>query len=101
MQSQYGENQSLEATEEILDIKPNPVDTDELSEQTADELGKTPIEPTRFHGFFEDCMEMYADAQTVAEYLNAHQGWFGIATTSRRYLPHPNHTSTRLRCPWL
>ncbi len=76
MQSQYSENQSSEATTEaILDITPNPVDTEELSEQTAD-LGKTQIEPARFHGFFEDCMEMYADAQTVAEYLNAHQGWF-------------------------
>jgi len=73
MQSQYSENQSSEATTEaILDITPNPVDTEELSEQTAD-LGKTQIEPARFHGFFEDCMEMYADAQTVAEYLNAHQ----------------------------
>lgn len=32
--------------------------------------------PTRFHGQFADCMEMYASATTVAEYLNAHQGWF-------------------------
>jgi hypothetical protein len=32
--------------------------------------------PTRFYGQFADCMEMYADAQTVAEYINAHQRWF-------------------------
>lgn len=32
--------------------------------------------PTRFHGQFADCMEMFACATTVAEYLNAHQGWF-------------------------
>ena len=32
--------------------------------------------PTRFYGQFAGCMEMYADAQTVAEYINAHQGWF-------------------------
>lgn len=31
---------------------------------------------TRFHGQFADCMEMYASAQTVAEYLNAHKDWF-------------------------
>lgn len=31
---------------------------------------------TRFYGQFADCMEMYASAQTVAEYLKAHQGWF-------------------------
>lgn len=32
--------------------------------------------PTRFHGQFADCMEMFACATTVAEYLNTHQGWF-------------------------
>lgn len=32
--------------------------------------------PTRFHSQYTDCMEMYASAQNVAEYLNAHQGWF-------------------------
>ena len=32
--------------------------------------------PTRFYGEFADCMEMYASAQTVAQYLNAHQEWF-------------------------
>jgi len=31
---------------------------------------------TRFYGQFADCMEMYASAQTVAEYLKAHRGWF-------------------------
>lgn len=32
--------------------------------------------PTRFHGKFTDCMEMYASASAVANYLDAHQGWF-------------------------
>ena len=32
--------------------------------------------PTRFHGQFADCMEMFACSTTVAEYLNAHQEWF-------------------------
>lgn len=32
--------------------------------------------PTRFLGKFNDCMEMYAPAETVANYLDAHQGWF-------------------------
>lgn len=31
---------------------------------------------SRFYGQFADCMEMYASAQTVAEYLKAHRGWF-------------------------
>ena len=33
-------------------------------------------EPTYFHGEFTNCMEMFADAPTVAKYLDAHQGWF-------------------------
>lgn len=34
------------------------------------------IEPTHFHSHFVDCMDMYANARTVAEYLDAHQIWF-------------------------
>jgi hypothetical protein len=33
-------------------------------------------EPTQFQGYYSSCMEMYADAKTVAVYLDAHQGWF-------------------------
>ncbi|NJO40595.1 MAG: DUF1997 domain-containing protein [Cyanobacteria bacterium CRU_2_1] len=32
--------------------------------------------PTCFHSCFASCMDMYADAKTVAEYLDAHQDWF-------------------------
>lgn len=32
--------------------------------------------PISFHGNFESCMEMYTDAQTVANYLDAHRSWF-------------------------
>ncbi|WP_088893353.1 DUF1997 domain-containing protein [Leptolyngbya ohadii] len=33
-------------------------------------------EPTRFHGTFASSMEMYADARTVAQYLDGHREWF-------------------------
>jgi hypothetical protein len=33
-------------------------------------------EPTHFHGQFTSCMEMYAAAPIVIQYLNAHQDWF-------------------------
>ncbi|NET10181.1 MAG: DUF1997 domain-containing protein [Merismopedia sp. SIO2A8] len=32
--------------------------------------------PTYFHGHFSNCMEMLAGISAVAEYLDAHQGWF-------------------------
>lgn len=33
-------------------------------------------EPTQFQGYYSSCMEMHADAKTVAAYLDAHHGWF-------------------------
>lgn len=35
-----------------------------------------PVEPTWFHSHYEDCMEMFADLDTVAHYLSQHSGWF-------------------------
>lgn len=71
MQSQYSEYQSMETTEAILGITTTSIASEESTEEPT---GR--IEPVRFHGFFEDCMEMYADAQTVAEYLDIHHDWF-------------------------
>lgn len=70
MQSQYSEYQSIEVSETLLDITPNFPESNDYTAQAED------IEPFCFHGHFQDCMEMYADAQTVAEYLNNHQEWF-------------------------
>jgi Protein of unknown function (DUF1997) len=45
----------------------------ELTPEQLDMATKIPFDfETRFHG----CMGMYGEAQTVAEYLNAHEGWF-------------------------
>ncbi len=42
-------------------------------QQVAEPLALTPVHfRTRFAGY----MEMYSDSDTVANYLNAHQGWF-------------------------
>lgn len=71
MQSQFVENQPFEVPEDIFDSGANFFEPDA---QVA-ELAST-IEPMRFSSQFTDCMEMYADAVTVAKYLDAHQGWF-------------------------
>lgn len=39
-------------------------------------LPYTGSEPTYFHSYFQDCMEMFAEAQQVTAYLDAHQEWF-------------------------
>jgi Protein of unknown function (DUF1997) len=46
------------------------------SEVNPDQLEISTQEPMYFETHFEGCMEMYSDAQTVAQYLNAHEGWF-------------------------
>jgi hypothetical protein len=51
----------------------------DLSQEPCDEiLNLEALEaPTaHFQTHFEGYMEMYSNAQTVAEYLNAHEGWF-------------------------
>lgn len=49
---------------------------DKESEASETEVKASATSETRFHCHFEDSMEMYADAATVAEYLDLHQGWF-------------------------
>jgi hypothetical protein len=34
-------------------------------------------EPTKFYSQFVDCMDMYADRDTVSRYLDVHHEWFG------------------------
>lgn len=46
------------------------------SEVTLESLEITETQSVLFQAGFEGCMEMYSDAQTVANYLNAHEGWF-------------------------
>jgi len=71
MLSQNREYQSIEATEALLPIASRPTTDDSVAEAL---LSANP--PTRFYSQFTDCMEMAAEAQMVAEYLNAHQAWF-------------------------
>jgi len=63
MLSRKREYQSIEATAALWHVESNLPEADTSSKRT-----------DSFYGQF-DCMEMYADAQTVAEYINAHQ-WF-------------------------
>ncbi|MGF1479930.1 MAG: DUF1997 domain-containing protein [Cyanophyceae cyanobacterium] len=39
-------------------------------------VSSPPGEPIHFRSLFEGYMEMYSDAPTVADYLDAHEGWF-------------------------
>ncbi|RCJ34118.1 hypothetical protein A6770_17465 [Nostoc minutum NIES-26] len=70
MLSTNGEYHSLEIPETVLPVTSSQQETDEISQEAS--VGT----PTKFYGRYSDCMEMYAPADTVVKYLNAHGSWF-------------------------
>lgn len=73
MQSQYSEYQFVEVPEVRLDAMSGFT---ESNYSIAEAPAQTIVEPTQFHSHFIGRMEMNADAQTVAQYLDTHRGWF-------------------------
>ncbi|MCC5614550.1 DUF1997 domain-containing protein [Nostoc sp. CHAB 5836] len=70
MLSKKGEYKSWEITEAVL-----PVASSE--EEAKDTLTETNVARlTKFSGRYQDCMEMAAPVDQVAEYLNGHASWF-------------------------
>lgn len=70
MLSRPSEYQSFETTETVLSVASSLADVEEASEDAT--VGTL----TRFHGCYNDFMEMFAPALNVAEYLNSHASWF-------------------------
>ncbi|MDZ8024157.1 MAG: DUF1997 domain-containing protein [Nostoc sp. DcaGUA01] len=65
-----GEYQSLEITETVLPV----ASSQEEANETLTETHLATL--TKFYGRYQDCMEMFAPAVKVAEYLNSHSSWF-------------------------
>jgi Protein of unknown function (DUF1997) len=81
MLSTNGEYQSLNVTEKSLPVAPNfPEIADKDTQLT---VGT----PSKFYGRYSDSMEMYAPAQTVAEYLNTHASWFARCAEPMKVQP--------------
>ena len=71
MQSPFTHNQPLDSSEFSED--------NSLAQEKVDVALPSQItlqQPCQFRSRLSDCMTMYSDAQTVADYLNEHQGWF-------------------------
>jgi hypothetical protein len=81
MQSNPAEHYAIDASP-VLEASPHRIDEHTVdAEQFAlrgshvvDDCSTTEL--TRFHGTFSSSMEMYAAAQTVAQYLDGHREWF-------------------------
>jgi hypothetical protein len=81
MLSRNSEYQSLEITEAILPVASG------LAEAKDALTGTNVATLTKFYGRYEDYMEMYAPAQMVAEYLNAHASWFSRCAEPMKVQP--------------
>lgn len=57
-------------------VTPQPDDFSEHELVTVEQTNRGDLKITHFQAHFEGCMEMYSDAQTVAKYLEQHEGWF-------------------------
>ncbi len=70
MQANSFESQSFNAADSVFAISSPLIDCSETGEELMTH------EPTPFHGHYSSCMEMHADADAVAAYLDAHPEWF-------------------------
>lgn len=73
MQSFSTEHSSIETSQGFIHVVSVVSDP---NYSTPDEQTWPVSEPTQFHSQFIDCMELYADANTVAKYFDAHHDWF-------------------------
>jgi hypothetical protein len=72
MISKNREYQSFETTETVLSVATTIAQAD-TQQASPEETSRT---STRFYGHYQDCMEMFASADKVAEYLQNHNSWF-------------------------
>ncbi|MEH1968272.1 DUF1997 domain-containing protein [Nostoc sp.] len=70
MLSKKSEYKSWEITEAVLPV----ASSQEEAEDTLTEANVATL--TKFYGRYQDCMEMAAPVEKVAEYLNSHASWF-------------------------
>jgi hypothetical protein len=63
------ESQTLDRTGAVLPLS-SGINTDETVVKEAHAV------PSKFYSCHQDCMEMYASKEQVAEYLNSHSSWF-------------------------
>jgi hypothetical protein len=73
MQANSAEHQPLENSNSLLGMPSSGLLPDTSSVESMSRYGN---EPTCFHGNYASVMDMFADAKTVAAYLDVHHEWF-------------------------
>ena len=72
MHSQFADHQLIQLQQTQLNARTSFVENDNFVTQ----VPNLSCEFTQFQSSFQDCMEMYAEAEQVTAYLDAHQEWF-------------------------
>ncbi|MEL6381219.1 MAG: DUF1997 domain-containing protein [Cyanobacteria bacterium J06626_18] len=75
MQTPFTNCQTGELSEQVFGTASNLVETTE-KQAAPDNTDVSENSPFLFHGDYAGCMEMGADRQTVARYLDDHRAWF-------------------------
>lgn len=83
MQANSAEHQPVETSNSLLDVTSGLIDGSipRLEEIACQD------QPTYFHGHYASCMELQADAQTVAAYIDRHSDWFPLCAHPMKVEP--------------
>lgn len=76
MQANSAEHQSLETSSSVFNIGSGLVNAAEMGLNIDTEGTIAHHESNHFHGYYQSAMDMFADAATVARYLDIHREWF-------------------------
>jgi hypothetical protein len=87
MQANPAKQNALKTTPTVFGATSGLIEVPDNPELLTPELLTSEQQPISFHGNFESCMEMYTDAQAVADYLDAHRSWF--PQSARPMQAHP------------
>lgn len=72
MYSQFADDQPFEAEKTHLNAQSGFTEADSFVTPVPDLTSDV----TQFHSYFQDFMELYAEAEAVTAYLDAHENWF-------------------------
>ncbi len=81
MLSKNGEHQSWDIKETVLPVASSLTESEDTDTETT--FGSF----SKFCGHYSDSMEMYAPAETVAEYLETHASWFSRCAEPMKVQP--------------
>lgn len=76
MQANSLDHQSIDPSSGRLALTASYGGVSDSADETHEEATLNAMEPVHFNGYYTSCMEMWADARTVADYLDVHSEWF-------------------------